>query len=133
MFPPFRCNLLLEYRSPTGCLRLWGASMEAGRPSGGNVRRERARSVPVLSNGHAEKTVCAVSDHVCMASTTAKSQLLSPTQVSRALGVSSASVRRWVGDGRLEGVRLGEGPLARIRVEQDAVDRFVRPASERHE
>jgi excisionase family DNA binding protein len=54
---------------------------------------------------------------------------LTPADVAKRLGVSEVSVRRWVLEGKLEGVRLGDGQLARYRVSEDALDRFVRPAA----
>jgi excisionase family DNA binding protein len=54
--------------------------------------------------------------------------MLSPEQAGRRLGVSAETVRRWVTEGRLEGVRLGDAPLARYRISADALERFLRPA-----
>jgi excisionase family DNA binding protein len=54
---------------------------------------------------------------------------LTPADIAKRLGVSEVSVRRWVLEGKLEGIRLGDGQLARYRVSEDALDRFVRPAA----
>ncbi|MEO5576455.1 MAG: helix-turn-helix domain-containing protein [Gaiellaceae bacterium] len=53
---------------------------------------------------------------------------LSPSEAARELGVTPASVRRWVASGELPAVRLGDGDLARIRITRDELQRFVRPA-----
>jgi excisionase family DNA binding protein len=49
-----------------------------------------------------------------------------PKQVAAQLGVSPSSVRRWLADDRIEGVRIG----GRLWVPPEAVKRAVRPASE---
>jgi excisionase family DNA binding protein len=54
-------------------------------------------------------------------------RLLSASAAAAELGVSVATLRRYVAEGELEAVRLGPGPLARIRVSREALDRFARP------
>lgn len=55
------------------------------------------------------------------------SSALTPAEAAAELGVSAASVRRWVASGELQAVRLGDGDLARIRIPRAALERFVRP------
>ena len=55
---------------------------------------------------------------------------LTVAQIAFELAVTTQTVRRWIADGELEAVRLGDGPLARFRVRQSALDAFVRPALE---
>ncbi len=63
-----------------------------------------------------------------MQTITTISPLLTADQAARRLGVSAETVRRWIADGRLDGVRLGDGPLARYRIDPDALERFLRSA-----
>lgn len=57
----------------------------------------------------------------------APSALVTPEQAARELDVSATTVRRWLAEGRLEGVRVG----GRLRLEREALHRVVRPARER--
>lgn len=43
------------------------------------------------------------------------------SQVARALQVDERTVRRWVRDGRLESIRLGDGRSAHLRIPRDSV------------
>ena len=53
-------------------------------------------------------------------------RLLTVNEAARALNCSPASIRRRVNDGQLLALRIGRtGPL---RIEQDAVERLLRPA-----
>jgi len=65
-----------------------------------------------------------------MTNLTRMDAVLSAEEVAARLGVSSHSVRSWVRSGRLPALRLGPGPLARIRVEESALERFVRRVPE---
>jgi excisionase family DNA binding protein len=56
------------------------------------------------------------------------SAALSVREVAAELGVSEQAVRRWLQTGELRGLRLGSHPLARYRVEREALREFVRPA-----
>jgi excisionase family DNA binding protein len=53
-------------------------------------------------------------------------ELLSVAQVAAGLSVDKLTVRRWIASGELDAVRLGRGPLARIRVPKMALARFMR-------
>jgi excisionase family DNA binding protein len=55
-------------------------------------------------------------------------RLLTLPQVADRLSVSTASVRHWITTGELEGIRLGDSPLARYRVPEGAIDKFIRAA-----
>lgn len=55
--------------------------------------------------------------------------LLSVRQAAAELGVSTLTVRRWVNAGDLRAVRLGSGPLARIRISREALEEFLRPTT----
>ena len=60
-------------------------------------------------------------------------ELLSPAEVARRLGVHRGSVYRWIGDGELPALRLGQdGPL---RVRGDALEEWLQqhPAAPREE
>ncbi len=56
---------------------------------------------------------------------------LSPVEAAAELGVTAASVRRWIADGQLDAVKLGDSDLARIRITRSALDDFVKPAHPR--
>jgi excisionase family DNA binding protein len=60
--------------------------------------------------------------------TGSEGDLLTSIEVARRLGVTPVTVRRWVASGALPAVRLGPGPLARMRVDVVELERFVRPA-----
>lgn len=49
---------------------------------------------------------------------------LTPREAAERLDVSDGTIRRWLADGSLDGVRVG----GRLRVRQEAVDAIVRPA-----
>ena len=50
----------------------------------------------------------------------------SPQDIAELLGVTEVTVRRWVSDGRLEAVRLGDGPNPHLRVSGAALAGFLR-------
>ena len=54
-------------------------------------------------------------------------ELLRVEQAAKRLNVSSASVYRWVREGRLPCVQLG-GPGAPLRISSDELERLLRPA-----
>jgi excisionase family DNA binding protein len=56
--------------------------------------------------------------------------LLTPREAADRLNVSIWTVRAMTRDGRLAAVRLGDGPLARIRVTPAAVDQLLANAKE---
>jgi excisionase family DNA binding protein len=58
---------------------------------------------------------------------------LSASQAAAELGVTTSTVRRWVANGDLRAVRLGAGPLARIRIPAEALRELLRPAATGHE
>jgi excisionase family DNA binding protein len=49
---------------------------------------------------------------------------LTPRDVAKALGVSDKTVRRWIAEGRVAGVRIG----GRLRVAPEALEILIRPA-----
>ena len=49
---------------------------------------------------------------------------MTPRQAAALLAVSDGTVRRWLAEGRLPGVRVG----GRLRVEPEALETFVRSA-----
>jgi excisionase family DNA binding protein len=53
-------------------------------------------------------------------------RLLTASEATAIVRVSPESVRRWVGEGRLAAVRLGDSPQARIRIETHELARFLR-------
>jgi excisionase family DNA binding protein len=59
-------------------------------------------------------------------SVAAAAESLTPAEAAAALGTSASTIRRWLADGRMEGVRIG----GRLRIEPEAVQRMVRPATE---
>jgi excisionase family DNA binding protein len=56
----------------------------------------------------------------------AADQLLSPQRIAEILDVSEVSVRRWISNGQLEAVRLGDGPNPHLRVSGSALAGFLR-------
>jgi excisionase family DNA binding protein len=50
---------------------------------------------------------------------------MTPVEAARELGVSAASVRRWLASGRLEGIRVG----GRLRIGHEALEDVVAPAA----
>jgi len=56
-------------------------------------------------------------------------RLLTPNEAGAIARVSPGTVRRWVGERRLEAVRLGDGPQARIRIPAESLARFLRDES----
>jgi excisionase family DNA binding protein len=50
--------------------------------------------------------------------------LIAPSEAAEVLGVSPATVRRWLAEGQLEGVRIG----GRLRVAPEALEILIRPA-----
>jgi len=63
---------------------------------------------------------------VFIESVTPSQRLLTPTEVAGIVRVSPATARRWVSEGKLEAVRLGDSPSARIRVQPEALAKFLR-------
>jgi excisionase family DNA binding protein len=60
-------------------------------------------------------------------------RLLRPAEAARVLDVHPMTIKRWISDGSLDGVRLGDGPYARYRVRESDLDNFMRssvPASD---
>jgi excisionase family DNA binding protein len=55
-------------------------------------------------------------------------QMLRVREVALELSVHELTVRRWIHDGRLEAVRLGEGRSARYRVPAHSLQEFLRHA-----
>lgn len=51
---------------------------------------------------------------------------LTPREAARRLGVSGGTVRRWLSEGRLEGVRVG----GRYRIDAAELERFAQPAAQ---
>lgn len=49
-------------------------------------------------------------------------ELMTVRKVSQALGVSTATIRRWINDGKLQALRLNQRT---IRIPGDAVESFV--------
>lgn len=60
-----------------------------------------------------------------MAPTPAADRLLLPAEVAHLCGVSTVSVRRWIAEGQLEALRLGDRPNPHLRISGDALDRFL--------
>lgn len=54
--------------------------------------------------------------------------LLTVEEAARLLGVTGEAVRRACRDGRLDAVRLGDGPRARYRITSEALARYLRDA-----
>jgi excisionase family DNA binding protein len=63
----------------------------------------------------------AVEQEVILATTISR-QLVSLNDAAEALAVSTRTVRRYISDGQLEGVRLGRKTL---RIKVDSVERFI--------
>ena len=57
--------------------------------------------------------------------TQAGRRLLSTAKVAGRLAAAEQTMRAWVAKGLLEGVRLGDGKLARYRIESEALERLV--------
>jgi excisionase family DNA binding protein len=55
--------------------------------------------------------------------------VLTVRDVACELGVTTATVRRWLVTGELDGVRLGGSCKARYRVTRHALEAFVRPVA----
>ena len=55
--------------------------------------------------------------------------LISVGEASRLLGITGEAVRRACRDGRLEALRLGDGPKARYRIPSAALAEYLRDAS----
>jgi len=53
-----------------------------------------------------------------------QNELWTIEEVATLLRVHPETVRRWVRSGRMQAVRLGDGPKAPIRIDQAEVDRF---------
>jgi excisionase family DNA binding protein len=51
--------------------------------------------------------------------------LLSPSEAARELDVSESTIRRWLAEGRVPGIRVG----GRLRLEREALQEAVRPAA----
>jgi excisionase family DNA binding protein len=54
----------------------------------------------------------------------APTSLVTPREAAARLDVSDGTIRRWLAEGRIEGVRVG----GRLRVAADELERFVQPA-----
>ena len=63
----------------------------------------------------------------------AMSNLLSVREVAATLRVSERTVRKRISDGELEAVKLGPEAHAPVRVDEEALERFMRPAIRRPE
>jgi excisionase family DNA binding protein len=59
--------------------------------------------------------------------TIAPDRYLSPAQVADHFGVTVQTIKRWLRDGDLEGVRLGTGRQRHIRIRESDVASFVTP------
>jgi excisionase family DNA binding protein len=60
-----------------------------------------------------------------MAIATHENRMLSPQEVADLVGVTEGSVRRWISDGKLEAVPLGDGPNPHLRVSGSALAGFL--------
>jgi excisionase family DNA binding protein len=60
-----------------------------------------------------------------MTTVTPRNSLLTPQEAADLLRVSVWTIRAMTRDGRIDAVRLGDGPLARIRIPASAVDRLL--------
>lgn len=56
------------------------------------------------------------------------SQLLTVSEVADRLRLSERTIRRRVALGHLDALRLGPGSAAPLRFDEEALERFVRPA-----
>lgn len=54
--------------------------------------------------------------------------LYSPQALAVRLDVSEVTVRRWISEGKLDAVRLGDGANPRLRVPESALEQFMRSA-----
>ena len=65
------------------------------------------------------------SEVMALTSGAAASPTLTPAQAATRLAVSDSTVRRWLAEGRLEGVRVG----GRYRIDPDVLEEMLAPAN----